>query len=98
MRYFMDAELKIKDIRSGEFHSLAIDLNGALYACGRTVRLVSWVLVQAVMEIKSYLDGLWTWRARTLWKSLVDAGHSYAKTEQGEHFLWGHQLVQGMSC
>ena len=91
--YFLNNNIKISDIDAGNYHNLAVDINGNVYSwgwnlygqCGvdgESIKAAHGNLPQLITDLKDYKVN----------KIRCGHSHSYVRTDCGRHYLFGSNI------
>eukprot|EP01083_Nonionella_stella_P190332 704909_1 len=86
MRYFMEKDIKIRDIKCGENYSVVIDYDENIYAWGDNSAGQLGDGTTTNVHIPQLIEAL---KDVSVIEIACGRRHSYAKTKDGRHFLWG---------
>ena len=86
IKYFKENDIKIADIASGSQNSLAVDINGRLYAWGFNIHGECGDGTQDRVMVPKLVEALKKYKVE-----LIRCGYniSYCKTVCNKHFIWG---------
>ena len=86
IEYFKTNDIKIVDISCGQCHSLAVDVNGRLYAWGRNVKGQCGSSETANVSTPKLMESLVKYKV-----DVIRCGWtiSYCRTKCGKNFIWG---------
>ena len=84
--YFINNGIKIKDIESGNYHNLAVDIYGRLYSWGNHQYGQCGVAADCYYCLPTLVEDLKDYEVD---KIRCGSYHSYVRTKCGRHYLFG---------
>ena len=93
MKYFIERDIRIKDVQCGYLHNLALSVDGDIYAWGKNNQKQCGVetddlSINIPRRIEFFDD-------HVVDKIMVGRRHNYVHTECGKNYLWGDNEDKG---